>query len=80
MDLVGIDLTLVAIPRVMVTISFQSRPKVTSPQNLLGHIVPARVISEDTFMHVFHELFFFLLVYTTEQSGIMVVLVLNPIA
>ena len=80
LNLVGIDLTLMESLRVMVTISFHSRTIGTSHQNLLGHSVPARVSSEDAFMHVFHDLFLFFLVHTTEQSRIMVVLVQNPIA
>ena len=68
MNLVGIDLTLMASPQVVVTISFHSRSIVTSPYNLLGHSVSTRVSSEDALMHIFHDLLCLLLVHTAEQS------------
>ena len=80
MNLVGIDLTLMASLRVMVTISFHSRPIVTGPLNLLGYSVPARVSSKDTSMHVFHDFICLLLVHTTEHSGIMVAFVQDLIS
>ena len=64
-NLISIDMAFMESPRVVVAISFNSRPIVTSHQNLLGHSVSAGMSFEDTFMHVFHDLLCFLLVLTT---------------
>ena len=64
----------------MVAIDFHGRPIITRSQNFLSHHMPTGVSTKDPFMHIFHNLPSFLLIYTVKQSRIMVVLVQNFVA
>src|SRR4051812_13332775 len=66
MYFVSVDLALVTSSRMLMAVSFHSGPIVTRSQNLLAHSVSTRMSSKDTVMHVFHNLFCFLLVHTTK--------------
>lgn len=77
MQLVGIDLTLVANSCMIETVSLHSGPVIFCSQNIFGHGVSTRICSKGTLMHLFYNSGCFVSIHAFEQHRIMISLVKN---
>src|SRR3954462_7445134 len=75
---VSIDLALVTNSDMVMTISFHSGPKITSPQDLLSHCMPTRMGTKLAFVHFLYDFRSFFLHNTSEQHTIMMPVVQKP--
>ena len=67
MYFVNIDLALVTSSRVVMEVSFHSRPIVTRSQKLLSHSMSTGMSTKNTSVHIFHNILCLFLIHTRSK-------------